>query len=412
MISSTLKRNTILLYISYISRYLFPIILIPYLTRVLGFEDWGKLIFYIAYAAYIESVIEYGFDLTATRDISIHRNTPEKVEKIISNVITTKLLLSIICLLFTLGLSLVFESLYEDIELFFGMTAVSVVSNFSMYWYYKGIEKMSMVTYLTIISYSVSTVLVLLFINSPEDIVLYPIFFLMASLLVAFISLRKIFLKYKFYLCNISECVNEIRSHFHLFLVRASGLFFINGNIICVSLLYSDRVSAYFSLSIKIVHSIRMLLTPIVDSVFPNISNLIKLDMDKARHSIMSIGKLMIWISIAMTITTFFLSELLVLLFAGVSDLEVVNMLKIFSILPIIVALTHIIGPLWMLPIGQDLAYSKMFFIGVFINIILLSTGALYVSSIYLPIIVVLISQAVIPILMYAHLKKTGNFFL
>jgi len=155
-----------------------------------------------------------------------------------------------------------------------------------------------------------------------------------------------------------------------------------------------------------------MLLTPIVDSVFPNISNLIKLDMVKARHLIRSIGKVMIWISIAMSLATFFLSELLVIIFVGESDLEVVNMLQIFSLLPIIVALTHILGPLWMLPIGQDSAYSKMFFIGVFINIILLSTGVLYVSSIYLPVFVVLISQAVIPILMYAHLKKNREFFL
>ena len=412
MISSTLKRNTILLYISYISRYLFPIILIPYLTRVLGLEEWGKLIFYISYAAYIESVIEYGFDLTATRDISTHRDTPKKVEKIISSVITTKLLLSIICLLFTLGLSLAFESLHEDIELFFGMTVVSIVSNFSMYWYYRGVEKMGMVLYLTITSYFVSSVLVLLFINSPDDIVLYPIFFLISSLLVASISLRNIFLKNKFYLCNIGECVNEMRSHFHIFLVRASGLFFINGNIICVSLLYSDRASAYFSLSIKIVHSIRMLLSPIVDTVFPNISNLIRLDVEKARNLIVSIGKFMVWVSVAMTIATFFLSELLILFFTGVGDLEVVNMLQIFSVLPIIIALTHIVGPLWMLPMGQDLTYSKIFFIGVFINIILLGIGALYVSSIYYPVFVVLVSQITIPILIYAHLKKTGDFFL
>ena len=149
MISSNLKKNTIFLYISYISRYLFPIFLIPYLTRVLGLDGWGNLIFYIAYAAYVESIIEYGFDITGTRDVSVHRDSREKREEILSAVMTSKVLLSVLCLSVTLLLTFVFERLRQDIEIFVGLTIVSIVSNFSMLWYFKGVEEMKMVSYLT-----------------------------------------------------------------------------------------------------------------------------------------------------------------------------------------------------------------------------------------------------------------------
>lgn len=115
--------------------------------------------FYISYAAYVEAFIEYRFDITGTRDISVHRDSRNKREEILSAVMTSKVLLSALCLILTL-LTLVFESLRQDIEIFVGLTIVEIVSNFSMLWYFKGIEEMKMVSYLTTTSYFVSTILV------------------------------------------------------------------------------------------------------------------------------------------------------------------------------------------------------------------------------------------------------------
>ena len=89
----------------------------------------------------------------------MHRDSRNKREEILSAVMTSKVLLSALCLILTL-LTLVFESLRQDIEIFVGLTIVEIVSNFSMLWYFKGIEEMKMVSYLTTTSYFVSTILV------------------------------------------------------------------------------------------------------------------------------------------------------------------------------------------------------------------------------------------------------------
>ena len=411
MISTNLKRNTILLYISYISRYLFPIFLIPYLTRVLGFESWGNLIFYIAYAAYVEAIIEYRFDITGTRDISVHRDSRKKREEILSTVMTSKILLSALCLIVTLLLTLVFESLQQDIEIFVGLTIVSIVSNFSMFWYFKGIEDMKMVSYLTTTSYFVSSILVFLFIKTPNDVILYPLFFFCSALLISGIGLYNVYTKNSFYFSSVSKAVNGLIDNFRMLLVRASGLFLINGNIICVSLIYSNRLSASFALAIKIAHSIRMLLTPIVDATFPNISSLIKANEDEAKRVLISVSKILLFLSVGMTLSIFFTSNLLITFFAGIDDPSAISMLKVFSALPIIVAVTHIFGPLWMVPIGEDVEYTKMFYIGVTVNLFLLLASTYLPLSIYWPVSIVLVSQLVIPVLMYMKLKEKHQLF-
>ena len=411
MINNTLKKNTIFLYIAYIPRYLFPILLIPYLTRVIGFEDWGRLVFYIAYGAYIEAIIDYGFDFTGTRDISVHRKSKKKIEKILSTVITSKLFLSALCLIATLGLTVVFEGLREDIELFIGLTLVSIASSFSMFWYFKGIEEMKMVTYLTITSYSVSSILVFSFIKSPDDIILYPLFFFCSAALVSTIALSNVFSKNIFYFSNISDVISELKNHFRMMVVRVSPIFFINGNIICVALLFSEKTSAAFSLSLKLVHSVRMLLTPFVDAGFPNISSLIKEDENKAKSAVISLATILLLLSFAMTLGIYFSADLLIFLFAGVRDVDAVSMVKALSLLPIIIAVTHAFGPLWMMPLNMDGAFTKIISIAVSLNLFLFLASYFFARSIYWPVSIVLVTQLIIPMLMYSYLKGKRQLF-
>src|SRR5690554_1052065 len=76
-----------------IAGYVFPLITIPYLARVIGVEGFGKIAFAAAVIIWFQTVTDWGFNYTATRDVAQNRDNLEKVSEIFSNVLWAKMLL-------------------------------------------------------------------------------------------------------------------------------------------------------------------------------------------------------------------------------------------------------------------------------------------------------------------------------
>ncbi|NMD03315.1 MAG: oligosaccharide flippase family protein, partial [Bacteroidales bacterium] len=72
------------------------IILIPYLYRILGKENYGLVVFAQTVALYFSIIVNYGFNVTATRDISVNRDNQIKRSEIISYVLAIKILFFVI----------------------------------------------------------------------------------------------------------------------------------------------------------------------------------------------------------------------------------------------------------------------------------------------------------------------------
>lgn len=81
----TLVQNALSLYGVQIAGYVLPIVTIPYLARVLGASEWGLLAFAQAFGSYWAVLGEYGFSLSATREVACHRDNREKLTEILSS---------------------------------------------------------------------------------------------------------------------------------------------------------------------------------------------------------------------------------------------------------------------------------------------------------------------------------------
>ena len=83
--------NTMFLYIMTFSTQLLNLITVPYITRVLGPVVYGKIGVAVGYMTYVQLVLDFGFILSATREVVNNRNNINHISKLITMVTCIKL---------------------------------------------------------------------------------------------------------------------------------------------------------------------------------------------------------------------------------------------------------------------------------------------------------------------------------
>src|SRR5450631_2130909 len=86
--------NVAALYGVQFGRKIIPLITIPYLARVLGAAGWGKVAFVTAIGEFIVILIEFGFNLSATREVARHRDCPNTCGEVMSGVLGAQVMLA------------------------------------------------------------------------------------------------------------------------------------------------------------------------------------------------------------------------------------------------------------------------------------------------------------------------------
>ena len=104
ILKSKVFSNGIYLYILQIFNTVLPLITLPYITRILGDSQYGVFSKTFNYITYCQALVEYGFALAGARKVSLCDSKEER-DKVFSNIVYSKMLLTLASFLVVVVLS-------------------------------------------------------------------------------------------------------------------------------------------------------------------------------------------------------------------------------------------------------------------------------------------------------------------
>lgn len=155
--------------------YVIPLITLPYLARVLSVGNFGLVFFAFAFMQYFIILTDYGFGLSATREIAVNRHNQNNLSNIFNSVTCIKALLLLVSFL-VLIVSICFIPKLRAEWLVFVLSFLMVVGN-AIYpvWFFQGMERMKYITFLNILSKTIFLVLIFVFVKKDSDYVIVPL---------------------------------------------------------------------------------------------------------------------------------------------------------------------------------------------------------------------------------------------
>lgn len=92
-----IAKNTGYLTIIECVRIFMPFVALPYIIRTVGMEKYGMVALAQTIIQYFSVVINFGLDISAVKDVSVHRSDKLALNRIVSTVLFIKLLLFLLC---------------------------------------------------------------------------------------------------------------------------------------------------------------------------------------------------------------------------------------------------------------------------------------------------------------------------
>jgi len=413
---SKLIKNVASLGVVQIVNYIFPLITVPYISRVIGPEGYGIINYATAFIAYFTLLVSYGFDLTATRKIAkINPDNKTDINRIVSEVFFARIILFLFSAILFIVIFLFSKPLNSDpliaIILFIGCVGTVISPQFL----YQGFQDLTIFAKINFFKGLLNAVLIFILIKKSSDYFILPIIssgFLITINLFLFIYALK---KYKINLIIISlkEILKIIYLERIIFFSTVVISLYTTTNVVVLGFFVSKEEVGYYTTSQNFLNIIISILAmPLSTALFPFISKAFVDSKEEGIKTVQKIIPIVFYITLFASFCILFLAPYLIQIIYGSKFYNSIIALKIISFLPFIICLSNIFGIQLMLNMGLDrlflLVTTTASVLGILLNIYM-SINFGYIGTAWNCIIV----ESFVTFLMYLALRNRGvNVFV
>ncbi|HEY1948140.1 MAG TPA: flippase [Bryobacteraceae bacterium] len=374
LIRHRLVKNTAALMVVQVAGYVAPFLVLPYLARILSKEHFGLIAYATAFNQYFMVLVDYGFNLTATRRIAINRDDPEKISQIYSSVIAAKALLTLLGVVILFTVVLATPKLRPNLPIFC-ISYLAVIGDllFPM-WLFQGLQKMENLVWRDLLARLVSLGMMFAFVHKDGDYLWAAGFQAGSMLLAGIIGLITVPLltPARFVVPSRTEIFGALREGWPVFLSMAALSMSWATNVLILGLRSGPEDVAYYSASFRLITAARMLVTPIVTALYPHISHMAVASGQNAVAFLRKYALILAAPFLAGSLILFVGAPLIIHIVYSAKYDPSILLLRIMAFSPFLLVFQMMYSTFYMLAFGYEKEWSRIIMQSTVLNFVVL----------------------------------------
>ena len=365
----SVKKNYIYNLIYQMLAVIVPLMIQPYIARVLGAGEVGAFSYTTAITGYFALVGNLGIATYGQLRIAAYRNDKKKVSLIFWELATLRILLmgasSVAFLMFIRFLARPqYKTLYTVLLIQIMASAIDIA------WLLQGFEEFRKIVLRNTIIKVVSVVLIFSFVKSQNDLYIYALIMNGSTLLgnasiwyftpsfVDRVPLRELNLRRHLKACVI-YFIPTIATTIYLSLDKQMIKWFTEGSV----------ENGYYEFAQKIEQMAVTVVTSLSIVTMPRMANLFNQhEIGRLKNRLEQTIRFILLISIPMCLGLMSVTDYLVPLYLGAGYERSAVLLKIFSLLIVVVGLNNAVGKQILMPVGRQRDYNMSVILGAIVN--------------------------------------------
>lgn len=355
--------------------YILSFILIPYLLRVLGPAQYGAIAFMQGIIGYFNLCINYGFNMTAPRDIA--QAAEKDIPRLFSTYFWATVLLWFgVTVLFFVGYG-VLQAIWPvklDLPLFFAVYTSIIGLVIFPIWYFQGIQEMRYITILNMVGRFVTMGLIFVFVRNPSDYILAA-FLQSCTPLFAGILCWKVIHDMSPGLLGRpvwEDMKKAYKEGWQIFLSSLAINLYTSSDVVILGILTNNTIVGYYSGADKLINCIKRGIGAVNDAVYPYISKVMRESKESGIHFLRKQLVVYMVCGVIGGVLLYVLSPWVVPLLLGPKYISSIGPLQIMSFVPLVVAMSNVMGYETMLPLGMEKIYSKVLMVASVFNLVII----------------------------------------
>lgn len=269
-------RNATVLSVANVVGYIIPLLEVPILARALGPESYGMVVLFQSIALISSLIVEYGFNLSAARQVALAKNDPILLGRIFSDVFLAKIILSFLVMvaLFALSFTASAHRVVSNFEMLAWSAAYFVAFGFSPFWFFQGREQLTGVIVLEFCLRLIGLSLLFVLIKSDQDAVLALAIMSAVGLTNTVLSTWWCFREVASFSISLGGAIKQISQGFYVFLYRSSNNILLNAAPPVLGYTVGPSALAVFVPAEKVVRGVVGFVAPVLTALFPYFSRI------------------------------------------------------------------------------------------------------------------------------------------